>query len=133
MGQLLYRSLLKGVASLTVIEGIVSVLVFTGVFFSVLGSIGLMRFPDVYMRIHAATKSATLGVVAIMLATFIFLWVTEEIFVMKMLLAIIFVFLTAPVAALMVSRAAHRVGVPLWKGSTQDDLAKSYQDNRKSR
>lgn len=118
---------------MTVIEGIISLLVFIGVFFSLLGSIGLMRFPDVYMRIHAATKSATLGVVAIMLATFIFLWVTEEIFVMKMLLAIIFVFLTAPVAALMVSRAAHRVGVPLWEGSTQDDLADSYEDKHKSR
>ncbi len=98
-----------------------------GAFLSLLGSVGLIRFPDVYGRTHAATKSATLGVISIMIATFLFFLLVEGIFVGKVLLAILFVFLTAPVAALMVARAAYRTGVPLWEKSVQDDLKKVYE------
>ncbi|MDT8861451.1 monovalent cation/H(+) antiporter subunit G [Alkalihalobacillus sp. MEB130] len=109
------------------IEIILSIFIITGAFLSLLGSIGLIRFPDVYGRTHAATKSATLGVISIMVATFLFFLLVEGIFAGKILLAILFVFLTAPVAALMVARAAYRTGVPLWEKSGQDDLKKMYE------
>lgn len=86
-----------------------------------------MRFPDVYGRTHAATKSSTLGVISIMMATFLYFLVIQGIFAGKILLAIFFIFLTAPVGALMISRAAYRMGVPLWEGSCQDDLKKMYE------
>lgn len=85
-----------------------------------------MRFPDVYGRLHAATKSATLGVICIMLSAFLYFWWQHGIFSGKILLAILFVFLTAPVAALMISRSAYRVGVPLWEKTVQDDLKTLY-------
>jgi len=107
---------------LFLIEIVISILIALGGFLSLLGSIGLIRFPDVYGRLHAATKSATLGVIFIMTSTFLyFLWF-EQLFVVKILLTILFVFLTAPVAGLMIARSAYRLGVPLWEGSTQDDL-----------
>ncbi|MFC0473578.1 monovalent cation/H(+) antiporter subunit G [Halalkalibacter kiskunsagensis] len=111
---------------MTAIEIILSIFILMGAFLSLLGSIGLIRFPDVYGRTHAATKSATLGVISIMIATFLFFLLVEGIFVGKVLLSILFVFLTAPVAALMVARAAYRTGVPLWEKSGQDDLKKMY-------
>lgn len=89
-----------------------------------------MRFPDVYSRLHAATKSATLGVIFIMTATFIYFLFYHELFAVKILLTILFVFLTAPVAGLMMSRSAHRVGVSLWEGSISDDLKKQQQKSR---
>ncbi|WP_332690777.1 monovalent cation/H(+) antiporter subunit G [Halalkalibacter lacteus] len=112
---------------MTAIEIILSIFILMGAFLSLLGSVGLIRFPDVYGRTHAATKSATLGVISIMIATFLFFLLVEGIFVGKVLLAILFVFLTAPVAALMVARAAYRTGVPLWEKSVQDDLKKVYE------
>ncbi|WP_078552737.1 monovalent cation/H(+) antiporter subunit G [Bacillus alkalicellulosilyticus] len=118
---------------MSLIEIIISILVLLGGLLSLLGAIGIIRFPDVYGRLHAATKSATLGVILIMLATFLYFLIIEQQFVVKVLLTIVFVFLTAPVAGLMMSRSAYRIGVPLWEKSVQDDLKHkvSIEKNRK--
>nr|7QRU_G Chain G, Na+/H+ antiporter subunit G1 [Alkalihalophilus pseudofirmus] len=116
---------------MTAVEIIISIFVLIGGFLSLLGSIGIIRFPDVYGRLHAATKSATLGVISIMLATFLFFFLVHGEFVGKLLLTILFVFLTAPVAGMMMGRSAYRVGVPLWEKSTQDDLKKMYEKKMK--
>ncbi|MCK0471640.1 monovalent cation/H(+) antiporter subunit G [Halalkalibacter sp. APA_J-10(15)] len=115
---------------MTATEVIISIFVLIGGFLSLLGSIGLIRFPDVYGRTHAATKSATLGVISIIIATFLFFLLVQGEFIMKLLLAIIFVFLTAPVAAQMVGRAAYRTKVPLWEKSVQDDLKKAQKESQ---
>src|SRR5690625_5337582 len=80
-----------------------------------------MRLPDVYSRMHAAGKSSTLGVVSLMLAAFLY-FIPEGIINAKILLAILFIFMTAPLSALMITRSAYRIGVPLEKNSVQDDL-----------
>lgn len=113
------------------IEIIISLFVLTGGFLSLLGAIGIVRFPDVYGRLHAATKSATLGVISIMLAVFIHFQFVEGLFSGKVLLTIIFVFLTAPVAGFMIARSAYNVGVELWDQSTQDDLKKAFEKKTK--
>ncbi|OLO38840.1 Na+/H+ antiporter subunit G1 [Alkalihalophilus pseudofirmus] len=114
------------------IEIIISVFALIGGLLSLLGAIGMIRFPDVYGRLHAATKSATLGVILIMTATFLFFLLYEQLFVAKVLLTILFVFLTAPLAGQMMSRSAYRTGVPLWEKSIQDDLkAKMDKDKKK--
>ncbi len=104
-------------------EIIISIFLLIGAGLSVLGSIGIIRFPDVYGRLHAATKSATLGVISIMIGAFLYFLFIEGILVGKLLLAILFVFMTAPVAGFMISRSAYRVGVKLWDKSIQDDLS----------
>lgn len=111
---------------LTATEIIVSIFILVGVFFTFLSAIGVIRLPDVYSRMHAAGKSSTLGVISLMLATFIY-FIPEGIVNAKILLAILFVFLTAPLSSLMVTRSAYRIGVPLEKKTIQDDLKKMYK------
>lgn len=108
------------------IEIITSLLVLIGVFFIVAGSIGLIRLPDVYNRLHAATKSATVGVASIVLASFLFMGMTTGVYSGKKILTILFIFLTAPVAGQMISRAAYQVGVNLWEKSVLDELKGKY-------
>lgn len=103
-------------------ELLIGVLVLMGAVFCGLGAFGLVRMPDVYLRSHAATKSATLGVLCVLTGAFLFFFFYINIVSIKLLLAIVFVFITSPVAGHLNGRAAYRSGVPLWKGSVQDDL-----------
>jgi multicomponent Na+:H+ antiporter subunit G len=76
--------------------------------------------PDMFMRMQAATKAATLGVGCMLLAVAVHfgdLGVTT-----RAVLVTAFVFLTAPVAAHVIARAAYSVGVPLWTGTLCDEL-----------
>ncbi|WP_138859771.1 MULTISPECIES: monovalent cation/H(+) antiporter subunit G [Exiguobacterium] len=93
-----------------------------GVFFTVVAAIGLIRLPDIYSRAHAASKSATLGVMFVLFAAVLHVWVDQRIFDARLLLGLFFVLLTAPVGSHLVARAAHSQGVPLWKKSLQDAL-----------
>lgn len=97
-------------------------LLMIGALLSFLSSIGFIRFPDIYTRSHAGTKSTTLGVICILMATFLFFWIFEGYISIRILLGILFVFLTAPVAGHLICRAAYRTKVPLWQNSVQDDL-----------
>lgn len=123
--------LLKEVWSLNVslsIEVIAVILIFIGTVFAFLSAIGLIRLPDVYTRSHAASKSATLGVLCVLFGTLLYFWITQGIFSVRLLLGIFFVFLTAPVAAHVICRAAYRSNVELAEESVQDDLKKVMQE-----
>lgn len=89
-----------------------------GLGFDLLGCLGLVRLPDVYNRLQAATKCVTLGTCSILFGTFLIVGFTSA--GMKALLCIIFLMLTAPVSAHAISRGAHRAGVKLWKESVVD-------------
>lgn len=104
------------------IEWIVAILVLFGTAMSLLSSFGLIRLPDVYNRAHATTKSATLGILSILIGAFIYFLFTHGVSSIRLLLGIVFVFLTAPVAGHLVIRSAHRYGTPLAPISVQDDL-----------
>jgi multicomponent Na+:H+ antiporter subunit G len=110
---------------LTTIEIIVSIFILIGVFFTLLSAIGVLRLPDVYSRVHAAGKSSTFGVIFLMIATFLY-FLPEGIVNVKILLAILFVFITAPLSALMINRSSYRIGVRLEKNAVQDDLKEMY-------
>lgn len=114
---------------LTTIEIIVSIFILIGVFFTLLSSVGVLRLPDVYSRVHAAGKSSTFGVIFLMIATFLY-FIPEGIINVKILLAIIFVFITAPLSSLMINRSSYRIGVPLEKNSVQDDLKEIYNQRK---
>jgi len=96
-----------------------------GLTFDVLGCLGLVRLPDVYCRLQAATKCVTLGTCSILFGTFLIVGFTAA--GMKSLLCIIFVILTAPVAAHAIARGAHRAGVKLWKDSIVDKYAEDKE------
>jgi multicomponent Na+:H+ antiporter subunit G len=105
-----------------IIKLIVAILILLGAILSLLSSFGLLRLPDVYTRSHAATKSATLGVISILSGAFIYFWAIEGHISPRLLLGIVFVFITAPVAGHLICRAAYRIKVPLWEKSAQDEL-----------
>lgn len=92
-----------------------------GLAFDVFGCIGLTRFPDVYNRLQAATKCVTLGTCSILFGTFLIVGFTAA--GIKALLCMVFLVLTAPVAAHAIARAAHQSGVKLWPGSVVDRYA----------
>lgn len=99
-----------------------ALLILLGAIISVVSAFGMIRLPDVYTRSHAATKSATLSVLACLFGAFIYFWVHDGFVSIRLILGIIFVFITAPVSGHLVCRAAYRSRVPLAKGSGEDAL-----------
>lgn len=81
-----------------------------GAFFMFVASLGVLRLRDFYMRIHAPTKAATLGLIFLLIALSIA--VAEAALITKAVLAVLFVAATAPVGAHLLARAAYRNGVP---------------------
>lgn len=99
-------------------ETIGLIFIIIGVAFDAFGCIGLVRLPDVYNRLQAATKCVTLGTCGIMFGIFIYAGLNS--LGIKALLAIPFIFLTSPTAAHALARGAHISGVRLWKKSVVD-------------
>ncbi|WP_168212299.1 monovalent cation/H(+) antiporter subunit G [Bacillus sp. N1-1] len=108
-------------------EVVISIFMLIGTFFLFSGALGIFRLPDVYTRLHAASKSATLGVAGILIAAFLYFIFEEQMVSGKLILGIIFILMTAPVSGHMISRAAYQKGVPLWDKTTRDDLHKAQQ------
>lgn len=104
------------------IEWIAVLLILFGSIVSVISAFGMLRLPDVYTRSHAATKSATLSVLCCLLGAFIYFWSHDGYVSVRLILGIIFTFITAPVAGHLVCRAAYRSRVPLAEGSGEDAL-----------
>ncbi|MCP3740630.1 monovalent cation/H(+) antiporter subunit G [Rossellomorea sp. BNER] len=116
-----------------IISFIIGFLLLFGAFLSLVTAFGLLRLPDVYTRNHAASKAATLGVMSILLGTFLYFYVEHGHFNSKLILAIVFIFITAPVAGHLISRAAYNSGVKLWDKSVQDDLKHKKEYEEKAR
>jgi multicomponent Na+:H+ antiporter subunit G len=94
----------------TLQEWTVVALVVVGVFFLTVGTIGLLRLPNVYNRMHATSKPTTLGTAAIFLAGFVRFGPGGA--GLTSLVGIVFLFLTVPTGSHMISRAAQKTGVP---------------------
>lgn len=107
-------------------EWIPAFLVLMGASFMLLAAIGVVRLPDVWMRMHASTKSATFGIGCMALA--LAAWRIHGLgVVMRSIIIIGFIFQTAPVAAHMIARAAYRMGVTPWTGTLRDELKGRYE------
>lgn len=102
-------------------EVIASVLILTGVALAVVAGIGLQRFPDVFARMHSATKPATLGLVLVLSGTAVV--VPQRGDVAKLLLVVALQFITAPIGAHLVGRAAYHAGTELAPDTVLDELA----------
>ena len=104
------------------IEILVAVLLVLGGFFAFMAALGVVRLPDLLIRMHASTKAGTLGCGLILLA--LALHFGETGVVTRALATIVFLMVTAPIAAHMIGRAAYRAGVPLWPGTVIDELGR---------
>lgn len=94
-----------------VIEWAAAILIVLGAFFLLVGAIGMVRLPDFYMRLHAPTKSSTLGVGGVLLASLLLGW-SQGRFGIAELLITLFVFVTAPVSANLLAQAALHLRLP---------------------
>ena len=90
-----------------------------------LAALGILRMPDLYTRMQAATKAGTLGV-GLLLAAAAFAFGELDVTI-TVTLAIAFLVLTAPVAAHMIGRAAYLARVPLWNQTVRDELRASIE------
>jgi len=105
-------------------EIIIIILSSAGALFIFLAAIGVVRMPDLYLRISVTTKAATLGIGLILIAAAYYF---NDISITSRVLAIIlFMLLTAPVGAHMLGRASYFTGVKMWKNSEYDDLKGKY-------
>ncbi|MGN7387379.1 monovalent cation/H(+) antiporter subunit G [Sporosarcina sp. SAFN-015] len=108
---------------MTVIANILIVTTISvGVIFTIVAMIGILRLPDVYTRAHAASKSATLGVLSILLGVFFHFWLKEGHFSISLLLGIAFLFITSPIGGHLMGRAAYMSGVKPTELTVGDDL-----------
>ena len=103
------------------VDIITLVLILLGAAFSLLAAVGLIRMPDVYMRMQSATKAGTLGLACTALAAAVHFGTAAV--AMEAALVIIFAFATAPIASHLIGRAAWVVGVPMWHQTGRDDLS----------
>ena len=110
---------------------IVGFLIF-GLFFMMVGGLGLLRMPDVYHRMHAATKGVTLGISGMLVAAALALSTVEASSVFRIsttvTMVILFQFIANPVGAHMLAKAAHLDGAPQWKKTLSDDLESTSPD-----
>ena len=89
-----------------------------------LSGVGILRMPDVYMRLQVASKASSLGAGLLMLAVAVYF--AELGIVVRSILVVAFIFLTTPVSAHLLGRAAYLTGVPLWEASGEDALRGAY-------
>lgn len=106
------------------IEIIVALLLVSGSFFMFLAGLGTYRFPDIYSRMHAATKAASFGI-GLMLGAFIIYYFSWPIF-LEACAIIAFIFITAPVAAHMIGRTAYLLGVKQCDETVVDEMTDLY-------
>lgn len=106
-------------------EYIVAVLILSGSLFMLLGGLGLLRMPDLFLRMSATSKAATLGAGLVLLGAAVFF--DDFAITSRVIAIIVFLLLTTPVAAHMIARAAYFDGVPLWSSTLLDELRGHYR------
>jgi len=106
----------------------------TGLLFNLFGCVGLIRLPDIYNRLQAATKCVTLGTCLVLISVMILAGCGGFALGVKALLCLAFVVITSPTAAHALARGAHASGVRLWEKSVADAYRDDHEpgiDNRK--
>ncbi|MEX2501849.1 MAG: monovalent cation/H(+) antiporter subunit G, partial [Trueperaceae bacterium] len=108
---------------------IAALLLWAGAFFLLISGLGAVRFPDLFMRMHAGTKAGTLGAGLILTGAMVLFG--EVAVTTKALLTFAFLLLTAPIAAHVLGRAAYYDGTPLWDRTKSDALRGKYDRGRR--
>jgi multicomponent Na+:H+ antiporter subunit G len=91
-----------------------------GLFFTVSGTVGIIRMPDVYSRIQCSSKTVTMGALPVLVA----LVVAEgpvSTYGSRALLVAVLLLIVNPAASHAIARAAYKSGVPMWRGAVRDE------------
>lgn len=103
-----------------------ALLILIGSIISVISAFGIIRFPDVYSRAHAATKSSTLAVLLTLVGAFLYFLLTDGTISVRLILGIVFVFITSPTAGHLIIRAAYKSKVKMTETTLVDELKEVY-------
>jgi len=105
-------------------EIVFGTLMLVGAALMLLAAVGVLRLPDLYTRMHSTTKAASLGVALLLVGAAVHF--QDYGVAARALATVTFIFMTSPIAAHLLGRAAYFVGTPLWPGSVRDDLRGHY-------
>ncbi len=97
-----------------------------GLFFMFVGAVGVVRFPDAYQRIHAASKCTTLGLAGMLIAALLHVWTLD--IAGKAVMAIVFTFVASPIGSHLLAKSAHHAKMEQWPGTLSDELAQDKAD-----
>lgn len=92
-------------------EILLALLIIIGAAFTLIGSFGLFKLPDFFMRLHGPTKATTLGVGAILIASALYFSFEKDTLSLHEILITLFLFITAPVSAHLMAKAAIHIKV----------------------
>ncbi|SFR55069.1 multisubunit sodium/proton antiporter, MrpG subunit [Marinobacter daqiaonensis] len=106
-------------------DGIVAIFLLAGATFVLLAAVGIVRLPDLATRMHASTKAGALGAMMIMAGVATHFFEQPEV-ITRAIAIVVFILLTAPIAAHVIGRAGYFLGIPLWDGTIKDELRDSY-------
>jgi multicomponent K+:H+ antiporter subunit G len=104
-----------------ILEVLISIFLIIGAFFMLVGGIGMVRLPDLFMRLHAPTKSSTLGLGSFLIAAMLFSAVYGR-FGFAEILITLFAFITAPVSANLMAQAALHLRLRSMSGEIPETL-----------
>lgn len=107
------------------IDLFVAFFVLLGSFLMLLASIGLNRMPDLLTRMHATTKAGALGAGLLVIAFAIVFW-DDTAIIIRAGAVVVFIMITAPVAAHVLARTSYFVGVEVWDGTVKDAIKEQY-------
>lgn len=113
------------------VSGVLALVCLTvGTLLMLLASVGVLRMPDVFMRMQAATKASSLGAALVLVGVALRFgtvgsWV-------RVVAIVVFLFMTTPIAAHLIARASYHVGTPLWDRTGLDELRGRYREDRET-
>lgn len=105
-----------------IIVSLIALFLLAGAFFTLVAAIGVIRLPDTYTRLHAASKSSTLGVGMTLIGVFIYFAYYQAAFDTQLLLAVLFIFISAPVGAHLIARSAFHSDVEPYQLTILNEL-----------
>ena len=109
----------------TLLDWIVAGLVVAGAGFSLIGSLGLVRMPDFFTRLHGPSKATTIGMGSILLASALYMSVRGPGLSLHEFMISLFIIITTPVASHLLAKAAHHRRLPGGGGWTGGDQARN--------
>ena len=107
------------------------IMIVIGILFDIFGCVGLVRFPDVYNRLQAATKCVTLGTVLLLVGVAIVSGIGPT--AAKAVVCAVFILVTSPTAAHAIAKGAYASGVELWERTVVDHYAEHAKKANHSR
>lgn len=93
------------------LESILAIIILLGAGFTLIGSLGLAKMPDFFMRLHGPTKASTIGVGSLLISSTLYFSLKNEGISLHEMLVALFLFMTAPVSAHMMAKAALHLKV----------------------